>query len=188
MDVEWDPYRMTEGISDDPVDTAILGMSDLRTATANLMDWVREPGDDYYELETYYLPNLTRPGVSCATAAPTTPTAAASSARTLDQAHYLLHEAESDHWSAPASGNLRVSSNDEPPLHADLHIIGPSDIRPLIRDQLLQLDRTTNYEYRLPLRCCGAPCHHVDGLAAGREELTMPHPAKGTGLSAVRCV
>jgi len=53
----------------------------------------------------------------------------------LDQAHYLLHEAESRSWNPPASGNLRVSRNDDPPLRADLHI-GQSDIRPLIRDQL----------------------------------------------------
>jgi hypothetical protein len=58
----------------------------------------------------------------------------------LDQAHYLLHDAESNHWSPPSSGNLRVSSNNDPPLNADLHI-GQSDIRPLIRDQLRLLDR-----------------------------------------------
>jgi hypothetical protein len=51
------------------------------------------------------------------------------------QAHYLLHEAESDHWNPPGSGNLRVGSDDDPPLNADLHI-AQSDIRPLIRDQL----------------------------------------------------
>ena len=53
----------------------------------------------------------------------------------LAQAHYLLHEAESDHWSPPGSGNLRVGRNDDPPLNADLHI-AQSDIHPLIRDQL----------------------------------------------------
>src|SRR5690606_5016722 len=57
----------------------------------------------------------------------------------LEQAHHLLHEAESEHWSPPASGNLRVSSDDDPPLNADLHI-AQSDIRPLIRDQLRLLD------------------------------------------------
>jgi hypothetical protein len=45
-----------------------------------------------------------------------------------------------DHWSPPASGNLRVSSNTDPPLNADLHI-GQSDIRPLIREQLRLLER-----------------------------------------------
>jgi hypothetical protein len=60
MDVEWDPYRMTEGISDDPVEAAVLGMSNLRTATQNLMEWVLRPGDDYYELEGHYLQNLTQ--------------------------------------------------------------------------------------------------------------------------------
>jgi len=60
MDVEWDPYRMTEGISDDPVEAAILGMRNLREATRNLMNWVLEEGDDYYELETHYLQNLTQ--------------------------------------------------------------------------------------------------------------------------------
>jgi hypothetical protein len=58
----------------------------------------------------------------------------------LDQAHYLLHDAESRSWEPPSSGNLRVSSNNDPPLNADLHI-GQSDIRPLIRDQLRLLDR-----------------------------------------------
>jgi hypothetical protein len=60
MDVEWDPYRMTEGISDDPVEAAELGMANLRTATRSLMDWVLQPGDDYYELEAHYLQNLTQ--------------------------------------------------------------------------------------------------------------------------------
>ena len=56
----------------------------------------------------------------------------------LQQAHFLLHEAESDFWSPPGSGNLRVGSNNDPPLNADLHI-AQSDIRPLIRDQLTLL-------------------------------------------------
>jgi hypothetical protein len=60
MDVEWDPYRMTEGISDDPVGAAVLGMKNLRTMAASLMDWVLEEGDDYYELETHYLQGLTQ--------------------------------------------------------------------------------------------------------------------------------
>lgn len=60
MDVEWDPYRMTEGISDDPVAAAELGMRNLRRMVENLMDWVLEPGDDYYELETHYLQALTQ--------------------------------------------------------------------------------------------------------------------------------
>jgi hypothetical protein len=257
MDVEWDPYRMTEGISDDPVEAAALGMNNLRTATQNLMQWVLQPGDDYYELETHYLQNLTQWNRYAEHAAAavggswthhkrfgeegpvytpiepdyqrramrfidehvlSTPTWAldadmlrrlehagaverirayqelavqrllnhARLARMieheaflgdatyrpadmlddtreivwrevrrrapidtyrrnlqrayLDQAHHLLHEAESEHWNPPASGNLRVSSNDDPPLNADLHI-GQSDIRPLIRDQLRLLDR-----------------------------------------------
>ncbi|CAN5709860.1 zinc-dependent metalloprotease [soil metagenome] len=255
MDVEWDPYRMTEGISDAPVEAAALGMNNLRTATESLMQWVLRPGDDYYELEGHYLQNLTQwnryaehaaaavggswthhkrfgePGVVY------TPIEAAYQRRAmqfidehvlrtpewaldadllrrlehagaverirayqelavqrllnhariarmieheaflgdetyrpaqmlddaramvwrevgqnraidtyrrnmqrayLDQAHYLLHEATSDHWSPPASGNLRVGNNNDPPLNADLHI-GQSDIRPLIRDQLTLL-------------------------------------------------
>jgi hypothetical protein len=56
----------------------------------------------------------------------------------LQQADYLLNEAESDFWSPPRSGNLRVGSNNDPPLNADLHI-AQSDIRPLIRDQLTLL-------------------------------------------------
>jgi hypothetical protein len=257
MDVEWDPYRMTEGISDDPVGAAVLGMNNLRTATQNLMNWVLQPGDDYYELETHYLQNLTQwnryaehaaaavggswthhkrfgeEGVVYTPIEPEyqrramqfidqhvlqTPAWAldfdvlrrlehagavervrayqelavqrllnhARLARMieheaflgdatyrpaqmlddtreivwrevrqnrtvdtyrrnlqrayLDQAHYLLHDAESRSWEPPSSGNLRVSSNNDPPLNADLHI-GQSDIRPLIRDQLRLLDR-----------------------------------------------
>lgn len=252
MDVEWDPYRMTEGISDDPVRAAGYGMSNLATATENLVDWLLEDGDDYYELEAHYLQNLTqwnryaehaaaaiggfethykRFGEEGAVYEPLDPeyqrTAMAfldehvlstpqwaldrdllgrlehvgaverirayqvlaverllNHARLarlieqeaflgddayrptemlddtrevvwrevlegesidtyrrnlqrgyLDQAHHLLHEAESDAWSPPASGNLRVSRDNDPPLNADLHI-GQSDIRPLIRDQL----------------------------------------------------
>jgi hypothetical protein len=257
MDVEWDPYRMTEGISDDPVAAAVLGMNNLRTATQNLMNWLLEPGDDYYELETHYLQNLTQwnryaehaaaavggswthhkrfgePGIVYTPIEPEyqrramrfidehvlqTPTWAldmdllrrlehagavervrayqelavqrllnhARLARMieheaflgdatyrpaqmlddtreivwrevrqnrlvdtyrrnlqrayLEQAHHLLHDAESRHWSPPESGNLRVSRNDDPPLNADLHI-GQSDIRPLIREQLGLLER-----------------------------------------------
>jgi hypothetical protein len=257
MDVEWDPYRMTEGISDDPVGAAVLGMNNLRTATANLINWVLQPGDDYYELETHYLQNLTqwnryaehaaaaiggswthhkRFGEEGVVYTPIEPAyqrvamrfidehvlqtpdwaldfdmlrrlehagaverirayqelavqrllnharlarmiehEAFLGERTyrpadmlddtremvwrevrlsrptdtyrrnlqrayLDQAHHLLHEAESRHWSPPSSGNLRVGSNNDPPLNADLHI-GQSDIRPLIRDQLRLLDR-----------------------------------------------
>jgi hypothetical protein len=252
MDTEWDPYRMTEGISDDPVEAAVYGMNNLRTATANLMQWLLSEGDDYHEVETHYLQNLTQWNRYAEHAAAAvggywthlkrwgeegpiytaiepeyqrkamrfldehvlqTPTWAldmdmlrrlehagaverirayqvlavqrllnhARLARLieqeaflgsttytpvqmlddtremvwrevrgrgaidtyrrnlqrgyLEQAHYLLHEAESDSWSPPASGNLRVSSDNDPPLNADLHI-GQSDIRPLIRDQL----------------------------------------------------
>ncbi|NLG60877.1 MAG: zinc-dependent metalloprotease [Candidatus Cloacimonetes bacterium] len=255
MDLEWDPYRMTEGISDDPIAAAELGMRNLRTATASLLDWVLRPGDDYYELEGHYLQNLTQwnryaehaaaaiggswthhkrygeEGVVYTPVEPeyqrkalrfidehvlSTPTWAldpnllrrlehagaverirayqelavkrllnhARLARMieheaflgdrtyrpaemlddvrgivwrevrqnqpidtyrrnmqrawLDQAAYLLQEAESASWSPPGSGNLRVGRNDDPPLNADLHI-GQSDIRPLIRDQLTLL-------------------------------------------------
>jgi hypothetical protein len=257
MDVEWDPYRMTEGISDDPVEAAAFGMRNLRTATDSLMQWVLRPGDDYYELETHYLQNLTqwnryaehaaaavggswthhkRWGEEGVVYTPVEPEYQKKAMRFidehvlrtpiwalnpellrrlehagaverirayqelavqrllnharlarmieheaflgqatyrpadmlddtremvwrevrqrrpidtyrrnlqrayLDQAHHLLHEAESRHWSPPESGNLRVSSNDDPPLNADLHI-GQSDIRPLVRDQLRLLDR-----------------------------------------------
>jgi hypothetical protein len=252
MDVEWDPYRMTEGISDDPVRAAEYGMRNLRTATESLMDWVLNEGDDYYELETHYLQNLTQWNRYAEHAAAAVggswthhktwgedgwvytpierdyqiqamafidqhvlqtphwaldieqlrrlehagaverirayqelavqrllnharlarmieheaflgdetyrPAEMLDDAREmvwrevrqgaaidtyrrnlqrayLDQAHYLLHEAESNHWSPPSSGNLRVSRNDDPPLNADLHI-GQSDIRALVRDQL----------------------------------------------------
>lgn len=257
MDVEWDPYRMTEGISSDPVEAAALGMLNLKGAMAGLLDWIAVEGEDYYEVETHYLQYLTQwnryaehaasavggswthhkrfgeEGIVytpiepeyqkkamdfIATHVLSTPTWAldfdvlrriehagaverirayqelavqrllnhARLARMieheaflgddtyrpaemlddaramvwsevqsgqatdtyrrnlqrayLDQAHYLLHEAESRSWSPPSSGNLRVSSNNDPPLNADLHI-GQSDIRPLIRDQLTLLDR-----------------------------------------------
>jgi hypothetical protein len=256
MDVEWDPYRMTEGISDDPIAAAVLGMNNLRVATASLRDWVLRPGDDYYELETHYLQNLTQwnryaehaaaaiggswthhkrsgeAGPVYEAIAPdyqrralrfldehvlATPAWAldvellrrlehagaverirayqvlaverllnhARLARLieqeaflgggayrpaellddvraivwrevrerrpidtfrrnlqrgyLEQAHHLLHTEEVRGWSPPASGNLRVNRNDDPPLEAELHI-GQSDIRPLLRDQLRQLD------------------------------------------------
>ncbi len=257
MDVEWDPYRMTEGISDDPVGAAVLGMANLHRASAELMDWILDEGDDYYELEGHYLQNLTQWNRYAEHAAAAvggswthhkrygeegpvyTPIEPAYQRRAmefidehvlstpewaldpdilrrlehagaiervrayqelavqrllnaprlarmieheaflggetyrpadmlddargmiwrevdegratdtyrrnlqrayLDQAHHLLHEAESEGWSPPGSGNLRVSSNDDPPLNADLHI-GQSDIRPLIREQLRLLDR-----------------------------------------------
>jgi hypothetical protein len=257
MDVEWDPYRMTEGISDDPVEAATLGMNNLRTATANLMQWVLRPGEDYYELETHYLQNLTqwnryaehaaaavggswthhkRFGEAGPVYTPIEPAYQRKAMAFIDQhvlqtpswaldmdmlrrlehagaverirayqelavqrllnharlarmieheaflgnatyrpadmlddtremvwrevrqnrpvdtyrrnlqraylqqAEYLLKEAESSHWNPPASGNLRVSSNNDPPLNADLHI-AQSDIRPLVRDQLGQLQR-----------------------------------------------
>jgi hypothetical protein len=57
----------------------------------------------------------------------------------LEQAHHLLHEATTDGWQPPGSGNLRVSSNNDPPLNAPLHIV-QSDIRPLVRDQLRLLE------------------------------------------------
>ncbi|MDQ2068617.1 zinc-dependent metalloprotease [Natronospira bacteriovora] len=256
MDVEWDPYRMTEGISDDPVKAAEYGMRNLREATRNLREWLLQAGDDYYELETHYLQNLTqwnryaehaaaavggswthhkRVGEDGPVYTPieadyqrkamafidehvlSTPDWAldmetlrrlehagaverirayqelavqrllnhARLARMieheaflgddtyrpadmlddtramvwqelgegqaintwrrnmqrayLEQAGYLLQQAESEYWQPPASGNLRVGSNDDPPLNADLHI-SQSDIRPLIRDQLTLLN------------------------------------------------
>ena len=60
MDREWDPYRMTEGISDDPVEAAVLGMANLRTMMDSIMPWVLDEGEDYYELETNYLQALTQ--------------------------------------------------------------------------------------------------------------------------------
>jgi len=257
MDVEWDPHRMTEGISDDPVRAAQYGMRNLRYASENLMEWVLEEGDDFYELETNHLQLLTQWNRYAEHAAAAVggswthhkrfgeegwvytpvereyqlqamrfidehilstphwalhldqlrrlehagaverirayqelavqrllnharlarmieheafhgdetyrPADMLDDARAmiwrevreggpvdtfrrnvqrayLEQAHYLLHEAESSHWSPPGSGNLRVFTNNDPPLNADLHI-GQSDIRPLIRDQLRLLGR-----------------------------------------------
>jgi hypothetical protein len=58
----------------------------------------------------------------------------------IENALELLHEATSEGWAPPSSGNLRVSSNDDPPLNAELHLT-QSDIRPLIREQLRLLER-----------------------------------------------
>ena len=252
MDVEWDPHRMTEGISEDPVEAAALGMANLRVMVDSLMPWVLDEGDDYYELETHYLQALTQWNRYAEHAAAAVggswthpkrygeegwvytpidpdyqrkamafldehvlstpdwalnpevlrrlehagaverirayqelavqrllnharlarmieheafqgsdtygpaemlddaremvwrelgPGAAIDTYRRnqqrayLEQAHHLLHEATSESWSPPGSGNLRVGRNDDPPLNADLHI-AQSDIRPLIRDQL----------------------------------------------------
>ena len=252
MDVEWDPYRMTEGISADPVQAAIYGMRNLHGAAETLMEWVLDEGEDYYELETNYLQLLTQwnryaehaaaavggswthhkryhePGPVYTAVEPeyqrkamkfidehvlSTPSWAldldqlrrlehagavervrayqelavqrllnhARLARMieheaflgdatyrpadmlddaremvwrevgqgraidtfrrnlqrayLEQAHHLLHEATSEHWTPPRSGNLRVGRSDDPPLNADLHI-AQSDMRPLVRDQL----------------------------------------------------
>lgn len=252
MDVEWDPKRMTEGISDDPVEAAVYGMKNLRSAAEGLTTWLLKEGDDYRELETHYLQNLTqwnryaehaaaaiggswthhkRYGEEGWVYTPIEPdyqrkamrfidehilqtphwalsldqlrrlehagaverirayqelavkrllnaarlsrmieheaflgdrtyrpadmlddtrgmvwrelrdNRAADTYRRnlqrayLDQAHYLLREATSEPWPPPSSGNLRVSSDDDPPLAATLHI-GQSDIRPLIREQL----------------------------------------------------
>jgi len=60
MDVEWDPYRMTEGLGDDPVRAAEYGMKNLRRVADNLLEWVVEEGDDYHELENFYLQLLTQ--------------------------------------------------------------------------------------------------------------------------------
>ena len=266
MDHEWDPYRMTEGISDDPVAAAVYGMRNLRTAADELVDWVLGPGDDYYELETHYLQLLVqwnrfaehaaaavggswthhkRYGEDGTVYTPVeadyqrramqfidehvlqtpewaldmdllrrlehagaverirayqalaverllnparlarmiehaaflgddtyTPVEMLDDAREmiwreldagsvvstwrrnlqrayLDQAHHLLHEAEVEHWTPPPSGNLRVGTNDDPPLNAALHV-GQSDIRPLIREQLRLLD--ADVEARLRTR------------------------------------
>jgi len=255
MDEEWDPYRMTEGISDDPVEAAVLGMRNLRVATDSLMAWVLEPGEDHYELEANYLQNLTQwnryaehaaaavggswthhkrvgePGPVYTPIEPEyqrkamrfidehvlrTPTWALNAtllrrlehagaverirayqelavqrllnaarlsrmieheaflgdatyrpAQMLDdargivwrelgqgapidtyrrnlqraylqQAHHLLHEADTAHWSPPSSGNLRVNSENDPPLNGPLHV-AQSDVRPLVRDQLVRL-------------------------------------------------
>lgn len=252
MDDEWDPYRMTEGISDDPVRAAELGMVNLRVMVDSLLAWVVDEGEDYYELEAHYLQALTqwnryaehaaaavggswthpkrfgeegwvytpidrdyqlqamafldehvlqtprwalnleilrrlehagaverirayqelavqrllnharlarmiehRAFLGDDTYAPTEMLddgremvwREVTEGRPIDtfrrnaqrawlaQAHHLLHEAESDSWNPPGSGNLRVGRNDDPPLNADLHI-AQSDIRPLIRDQL----------------------------------------------------
>jgi hypothetical protein len=60
MDEEWDPYRMTEGISDDPVEAASLGMRNLTMMVDSLLPWLLRDGDDYYEIETHYLQSLTQ--------------------------------------------------------------------------------------------------------------------------------
>ena len=56
----------------------------------------------------------------------------------LDRLDWILNEAEADYLEPPASGNLRVSRDDDPPLNAELHI-GHSDMGALFRDQLRRL-------------------------------------------------
>jgi hypothetical protein len=60
MDVEWDPYRMTEGISDDPVARPCWACGTCGPQRRTSWSGCSEPGDDYYELETHYLQNLTQ--------------------------------------------------------------------------------------------------------------------------------
>lgn len=252
MDVEWDPHRMTEGISADPVEAASLGMKNLRVMADSLLPWLLREGDDYYELETHYLQALTQwnryaehaaaaiggswthhkrygePGVVYTPVEPAyqrkamkfideqvlaTPSWALNAnvlrrlehagaverirayqelavqrllnhariarmieheafhgastyrpAQMLDdtraavwrdaragtavnayrrnlqraylaQANHLLNVADNAGWSPPRSGDLRVGSDNDPPLNGELKI-AQSDIRPLIRDQL----------------------------------------------------
>lgn len=255
MDEEWDPYRMTEGISDDPVGAAELGMRNLRVMVDSLLPWTLRPGDDYYELETFYLQALTqwnryaehaaaavggswthhkRYGEQGAVyraiepeyqrkamrfidehvlatpewaldpnilrrlehagaverirayqelavqrllnaarisrmiehqaflgSATYTPLQMLDDAREmvwrdaragrtvdtyrrnlqrayLEQAHHLLRDSSSAHWNPPRSGDLRVGSDEDPPLNGPLKI-SQSDIRPLLREQLTRL-------------------------------------------------
>lgn len=257
MDVEWDPYRMTEGISDDPVEAASLGMKNLKVMVDSMISWLLEPGDDYYEIETHYLQALTQwnryaehaaaaiggswthhkrfgePGVVYTPIAPEyqrkamrfideqvlatptwalnadllrriehagaverirayqelavqrllnparlarmieheaflgaatyTPTQMLDDARAavwreaiagrpvdtyrrnlqrayLAQAHQLLKVTDNAGWSPPRSGDLRVSSENDPPLNGELKLV-QSDIRPMIREQLVLLRR-----------------------------------------------
>ncbi len=252
IDVEWDPFRMTEGLGDDPVRAAEYGMKNLKRLADNLLEWLVEEDDDYYELENFHLQLLTQWNRFAEHAAAHiggsethlkrfgeegwvyTPIERDAQLRAmrfidehvlavpewaldlevlrrlehagaverirayqalaverllnharlarlieheaffgddayrpadmlddtramvwrevldgeatsawrrnlqrawLDQAHHLLHEAESETFTPPPSGNLRVTYMDDPPLNAALHI-GQSDIRPLIRDQL----------------------------------------------------
>ena len=57
----------------------------------------------------------------------------------LDRLDWLMHEAEMETFDPPASGNLRVSSYDDPPLNAEVHV-SQSDVRMLVRDQLTRLE------------------------------------------------
>jgi hypothetical protein len=290
MDVEWDPHRMTEGISDDPVRAAEYGMRNLRYASENLMEWVMEPGAEYYELETHHLQLLTQWNRYAEHAAAAVggswthhkrygeegwvytpvereyqlqamgfidehvlstphwalqldqlrrlehagaverirafqelavqrllnharlarmieheafhadetyrPAEMLDDARAmiwrevrdrrpidtyrrnvqrayLEQAHHLLHEAESDRWTPPGSGNLRVFSNDDPPLNADLHI-GQSDIRPLIRDQLRLLSRELEQALSRRIDDRSTRIHLEDALARIQNSLGEP--------------
>ena len=60
MDVEWDPFRMTEGLGDDPVRAAEYGMRNLQRVAEHLLEWLVQEGDDFYELENFYLQLLTQ--------------------------------------------------------------------------------------------------------------------------------
>ncbi len=317
IQVEWDPHRMTEGISDDPVEAAVLGMANLRVAHDSLAAWLLEEGDDFYELETHHLQLLTQwnryaehasaaiggswthlqrvgetnrhpdapPGPNgeadwgagwlYTPIAPdyqrkamdflaehvfSTPTwaldlellrrlehagvverirafqvlaverlldhtrlarlieheaffgdatytplqmlddtrgvlwreigaAGGSSAHAsgpgidpwrrnlqrgyLEHVHHLLHEAEARSWSPPSSGNLRVSSNNDPPLNAQLHV-GQSDVRPLLREQLRLLEGEVEAQLARGVPDRMTRIHLEDALLRIRTTLATP--------------
>lgn len=285
---EWDPYRQTEGLSNDPIRAAEYGMLNLHRAASNLVDWVAVEGEDHSELENHYLQLMSQWGRYMQhadshvggsythlkrfgeegpvyTAVPAEDQRRAMRfldehvlstpewlldhamlrrlehagavervrayqvmaverlldhhrlARLIEQESFLgaesyapwemlddlrgmvwrelsgggridayrrnlqrgylralrhlLEEAEAEVFAPPRSGNLRVGSDDDPPLNAALHV-GDSDIRPLVRDQLVHLrgevqrarSRATDRMTRLHL---DDALHRIDALLEG---------------------
>ncbi len=50
----YDPTSPSEALSDDPIRASEFGIENLKVITANLMDWTREDGKDYSQLQELY--------------------------------------------------------------------------------------------------------------------------------------
>ena len=75
----------------------------------------------------------------------------------IDRLHWIMHEAETNYLRPPDSGNSRVSSDNDPPLNAELHV-DHSDIRAIVRSQLRALRGEVS-----------------DGLGASADTMTRIH-------------
>jgi len=57
---EWDPQRMTEAMGDDLVKSSEYGLANLKRLMPNLVERTSRPGQDYSELEAFYMQILTQ--------------------------------------------------------------------------------------------------------------------------------